>query len=49
MMEAHLTHFHPEVHQVGLYHIEVQLQLTSLLGLGQEVRKKGVEMSIRML
>jgi hypothetical protein len=40
MMEAHLAQFHPEVHQVGLYHTEVQLQLVSLLGLGLEVRKR---------
>jgi hypothetical protein len=40
MMEAHLAHLHPEVHQVGLYHTEVQLQLASLLGLGLEVRKR---------
>jgi hypothetical protein len=40
IMEAHLAEFHPEVHQVGLYHTEVQLQLPSLLGLGLEVEKK---------
>jgi hypothetical protein len=40
MMEAHLVHLHSEVHQVGLYHTEVQLQLASLLGLGLEVRKR---------
>jgi hypothetical protein len=40
MMETHLAHLHSEVYQVGLYHTEVQLQLTSLLGLGLEVRKK---------
>jgi hypothetical protein len=40
MMEAHLAQLHPEVHQVGLYHTEVQLQLASLLGLGLEMRKK---------
>jgi hypothetical protein len=39
MMEAHLAQLHSEVHQVGLYHTEVQLQLASLLGLGLEVRK----------
>jgi hypothetical protein len=49
MMEAHLAQLPPEVHQVGLYHTEVQLQLASLLGLGLEVRKKGVEMSVRMV
>jgi hypothetical protein len=49
MMETHLAHLHPEVHQVGLYHTEVQLQLASLLGLGLEVRKKGVEVSVRMV
>jgi hypothetical protein len=40
MMEAHLAHLHPEVHQVCLSHTDVQLQLASLLGLGLEVRKK---------
>jgi hypothetical protein len=40
MMEAHLAHLHPEVHQVGLYHTEVQLQLASLLGLGLELWKR---------
>jgi hypothetical protein len=40
MMEAHLAQFHPKVHQVGLYHTEVQLQLPSLLGLGLVARKR---------
>jgi hypothetical protein len=40
MMEAHLVHLHPEIHQVSLYHTEVQLQLASLLGLDLEVRKR---------
>jgi hypothetical protein len=40
MMEAHLAHLHPEVHQMGLYHTAVQLQLASLLGLDLKVQKR---------